>query len=341
VATLGVLLVLLALAATAEAQDRPEPPSLAVNADKTKVPLGEPFTVTLSVIATPETAVSLPAALPLQPAFGEVERREVSGTLPDGLVKRTFILTVIGFEVGKQNVPPLPVVYVQGGRTAQAASEGFSVEILSVVGDGKEELKPIAPPVAVVMRDWRPLWIGLAALGGVSLVVAAWFVFGGARRRVRRHAKATPLDNRPPEEIALEKLRALAASGMLDADDRRPFYFAVSEVMREFLGRRFGFEAMELTTAELLQKLEKGGSPAARVEVARWLEATDLIKYARIAASREDAERALAEAIEIVEQVGPRGFMNIAPASASSPPEPTEARGEARPAPPGEGPEAS
>jgi hypothetical protein len=180
------------------------------------------------------------------------------------------------------------------------------------------------------MRDWRPLWIGLAALGGVSLVVAAWFAFGGARRRrVRRTAKATPIDNRPPDEIALERLRALAASGLLDADDRRPFYFAVSEVVREFLGRRFGFEAMELTTAELLQKLEKGGPPAALVEVARWLETTDLVKYAGIAASREDAERALSAAIEIVEQVGPRGFMNIAPASASTPPEPTAAAGEA------------
>jgi hypothetical protein len=176
--------------------------------------------------------------------------------------------------------------------------------------------------VPIVMRDWRPLWIGLGALGGMALVLLAWFLlFGARRRRVRRAAAQAPIDNRPPEEIALEKLRALASSGLLDADDRRPFTFAVSEIVREYLGRRFGFEALEMTTAELLVKLEKaGGPPAARVEVARWLDATDLVKYAGLSTTRDEAERALSEAIEIVEQVGPRGFMNI---DAAGPPPPS------------------
>ena len=113
------------------------------------------------------------------------------------------------------------------------------------------------------------------------------------------------IDHRPPEEIALERLRALAASGMLDADDRRPFYFAVSEIVRDYLGRRYGFDALELTTAELLEKLERGGgAPEVRVPVARWLEATDLVKYAGLAAVRADAERALSEAIDVVEARG-------------------------------------
>jgi hypothetical protein len=176
VAVLPALVALPAVAGADEPVERPSPPSLAVRADKTKVPLGEPFTVTLSVISMPTMTVTLPAALPFGGAFGELERREDSATLPDGLMRRTFLLTVVGFEVGKQTIPALPVVYVEGGQTGQALSDALDVEVLSIVGDGKEELKPIAPPVPIVMRDWRPLWIGLGALGGMALVLLAWFL---------------------------------------------------------------------------------------------------------------------------------------------------------------------
>jgi len=161
----------------------------------------------------------------------------------------------------------------------------------------------------VVMRDWRPLWIGAGALVGMGAAAGAWAAVRRLRRRRPRRAEGgVVIDTRPPEEIALERLRALAASGMLDGDDRRPFYFAVSEIVRDFLGRRYGFDALELTSAELLARLEKGdGATAVREPVARWLEATDLVKYAGLAAARADAERALSEAIAVVEAGGRAG----------------------------------
>ena len=298
-AVAGLLLVSLA----ARADEAPPAPSLAIHADRSKVPLGEPFTITLSVISEPATAVTLPANLPLAPSFGEVERHEESSPLPGGEIRRSFRLTIIGLEVGHKTVPPLPIVYVEGGRTGQVTSEPIPVEVLSVVGEGKEELKPIVPPVAVVMRDWRPLWIAVGAAVGMAIVGLSWASVRRLRRRRPRPTEgAHGVDPRPPEEIALERLRALAGSGMLDVDDRRPFYFAVSEIVRDFLGRRYGFDALELTTAELLERLDRaGGAPAVREPVARWLEATDLVKYAGLAAARGDAERALGEAIEVVE----------------------------------------
>ena len=301
-----LLVAVLVAASVARADETPEAPSLAVRADKTKVPLGEPFLVTLSVISPATMTVTLPANLPLGPSFGEVQRQEESSPLPGGLVRRSFRLTVVGFEVGRKTVPALPIVYVEGGRTGQVTTDAIPVEVLSVVGEGKEELKPIAPPVPVVMRDWRPLWIGAGALLGMGLVAGAWAWLRRLRRRRPRRAEgAAVVDRRPAHEIALERLRTLAGSGMLEAEDRRPFYFAVSEIVRDFLGRRYGFDALELTTAELLEKLDRGGGPpAVRVPVARWLEATDLVKYAGLAAARADAERALREAIEVVEARG-------------------------------------
>ena len=52
--------------------------------------------------------------------------------------------------------------------------------------------------------------------------------------------------------MALEKLDRLGAYGFLENADNRPFYFAVSEVIREYLGARYGFDSLELTTDELV-----------------------------------------------------------------------------------------
>ena len=98
---------------------------------------------------------------------------------------------------------------------------------------------------------------------------------------------------RPAHEIALEKLDRLGQYGFLENADNRPFYFAVSEVIREYLGARFGFDSLELTTDELVRRA------AARAPGASWLlgrdrglaAACDLVKFAKISPRRRRGAR--------------------------------------------------
>ena len=60
-----------------------------------------------------------------------------------------------------------------------------------------------------------------------------------------------PPPPRPPEEVALEKLGAVKTSGMLERGEIKEFHISVSEAIREYLGGRYGFDSLELTTEEL------------------------------------------------------------------------------------------
>ena len=91
----------------------------------------------------------------------------------------------------------------------------------------------------------------LAALLGGLLT---WLIVRKLRARVLLRPGPPP---RPAHEIALEKLDRLGAYGFLENADNRPFYFAVSEVIREYLGARFGFDSLELTTDELIAELQR------------------------------------------------------------------------------------
>jgi hypothetical protein len=113
---------------------------------------------------------------------------------------------------------------------------------------------------------------------------------------------------------------------MLDADDRRPFYFAVSEVVREYLGRRLAFDALELTSSELLAAMDARAEVlAVRGELAAWLAACDLVKYAGVAAARDEGLALLERAVGIVESTHAAVRAAAAPPPAALPPPPPEA----------------
>lgn len=325
---LALLLAIAASPARAQGVD-PDAPTISVRAEKGKVELGETFHVWVSVLHKPELKeVNIPSRLPPGGPFEELKDAVSSEKVePDGMVRHTFDLTVAGFQTGTQAFPSIEVGYEIGGEHRTLRTDAFEIQIVSVVGDGKEELKPNAPPVAVSERDWMLAWI---AAGILAAALAAALAFWFARRAWRGPAAAAgrpgPAVNLPPDEAALQKLRALATSGLLDADDRRPVYFALTEILREYLGRRYGFEAMELTTTEFITALDRNaGDLAARPDIVSWLDGCDLVKYARVPVSRDEAVRALEQAVTLVERTRPIA----APAPPVAPPPPAAVDGPA------------
>jgi hypothetical protein len=150
---------------------------------------------------------------------------------------------------------------------------------------------------------------GAIGLGGALVLAIAGLLVRRAlkRRRALAPGEAVPAGPvRPPDEIAMEKLRALRAAGNFGVDLYRPFYFAVAEVVRAYLGARYGFDSLELTTTELLDQLnakaahltapqgEKDG------EVVRFLVDTDLVKFAKTGSTDEAALKILDAAQAIV-----------------------------------------
>lgn len=289
-----------------------------------KVKVGEPFHVILTVVPRPDVVVSLPASFDTG-SFEVVDRQE---STPPGAAERTYDLTVVAWEPGRQTFPALPVTYVPKGEAdlKEIKTSSFEVEVVPVVVGDEAELRPIAPPVAVYERDLTLVTIAGSVVGTVLAGAAIWLAVRRVRRRRRAADLAAPaIDLRPAHEIALEKLRALAASPMLDATDRRPFYFALSEIAREYLGRRFGFAALDMTSSELLDALARSPEAASvRGDVEAWLAVADLVKFARVPASREEAQAALATAVGFVDKskpLPPAPPPVVAPAPASPPSE--------------------
>jgi hypothetical protein len=112
---------------------------------------------------------------------------------------------------------------------------------------------------------------------------------------------------RPAHEVALERLDRLGAYGFLENADNRPFYFAVSEIIRDYLGARFGFDSLEMTTDELMAELRRAAARELVLgEIEGWLSGCDLVKFAKISPSAAESRGTLETAIRIVTSTRPR-----------------------------------
>ncbi len=136
-----------------------------------------------------------------------------------------------------------------------------------------QDILDIKGPLALSPLWWP--WL-LAALLLLLAGLLAWWLW---RRRRPRPLPAPP----SPHELALCSLEALdRESGLAD----REFYYRLSALLRGYLEARFRLPALEMTTEELVPRLEALAIPlGARQETAKLLRRADPVKYAGRAAS--------------------------------------------------------
>jgi hypothetical protein len=161
-----------------------------------------------------------------------------------------------------------------------------------------EELKDIRGPVAIP-GDLFWFWI-LLGLG--PLVTLFLFIL-----KYRKSVKPVVVPVRPPWEIALSAIEALAREDRDDEDQIKEFYSRLSEIVRHYLEQRFDIRAPEMTTEEFLEK--SGSSPTLndvqKKSLHGLLNASDLVKFAKTIPSASDMDDALQWARRFVTETTP------------------------------------
>ncbi|MCA9773134.1 MAG: hypothetical protein KC466_12050 [Myxococcales bacterium] len=237
--------------------------------------------------------------------FEATERKDPEGRT----VGVTYHYVLAGFEVGDYDLPPLGVTVLEPGAAAPEELEttALKVRIASLLSNEDKEPRDILGPVDLLERN-RPLLYALAALGLLVLGGAlGWWLykrFGGRRTET---TPAEPLDLRTPEAWALDELARIEALDLTREDDRellKAHTFETTEVLRAYLGRKFGFESLEMTTAELVAELRARKRSDAQVE--GFLVDTDYLKFGRSALTRADVADLLPRARALVEEVRAR-----------------------------------
>ena len=207
---------------------------------------------------------------------------------------------------GELSIGPIKIVYTTRGLEGDI-EHTFELEALHVTIAGAVDLEDGEAPAGLKDRLDAPAgvpwgWV-IAGAGVLSIgALAAGLV------AMRKKREALPAPPRPAHEVALEALDALEGAGWLERGQVEAFLAACSDILRRYIGARFGIDAPDRTTEEFLQ--EATHSRHMKVGHVTLLEGfltkIDLVKFAKRPATADEGREAAAQARAFIEETALR-----------------------------------
>lgn len=110
----------------------------------------------------------------------------------------------------------------------------------------------------------------------------------------------------PAHIVALGALERLHGEKLWQNDKHKLYYSKLSEILRSYLAGRFGVEAMEMTTDEIVGALKQlDADQKAKMDILSLLRDADLVKFAKALPEAEANEQAYDKALNFVESTKP------------------------------------
>jgi len=281
-----------------------------------RLTVGDRFEVALVVTRAKRSIVTGPLADSMGVFVVAGEKRKTA--VRTGYDESTYRLSVAGFKAGTHPLPVFIFLVQSGQKTDTLRSDTATVTISSVMPEKMQDINGLAPAERFPNQL---LWI----IPAIILLLAALAYLGIRLYRRFRRIQAQAQAPLPPWEEALRALDALPWREWLDAGQVKRYYYALSEVLKRYIERRFGFHAVEQTTTEMLASMRAHKTPM-RDDIGRFFTRSDLVKYAKWVPPADEAESAIGQVREFVAKTKPQ---EPAPAAAAAGQAPAPAQGSA------------
>ena len=270
--------------------------------DSTMLMIGDQTAMHLSVTQEANERVEMPVfGETLQDGIEIVDRSAVdTTTLPDGRLQLSQELTLTSFKDSLFAVAPIAVV--SGGDTfwtepmALNVIQPFEVDSSLAITDIKDiEKAPI--------YWWGIIrWI-LLALAVIGLFVGAYYgVLWYRKHFLKEEEVIEPELLRPADEVALEKLDEIKAQKIWKDGKVKEYQTELTDVVREYIGRRFDVQSTEKTSDETLRAMKPLIDKELFAKLSKMLQLADLVKFAKWHTTPDENEQALSTAYEFVNE---------------------------------------
>ena len=156
----------------------------------------------------------------------------------------------------------------------------------------------MSPPFA--WKDWR-LPVILSFLVAL-LALFSYFLMDRARKgkpivRIIRRKKVLP-----PHKVAIDEIERIKAQRKWAEEDSKEYYTMLTETLRTYIQNRYGFRAMEMTSAEIIERLLNENDEESLNELRDIFRTADLVKFAKWSTLINENDANLVAAVEYINQ---------------------------------------
>lgn len=222
-------------------------------------------------------------------------------------ITERLVVPVQVFDSGFYQLPPF--IYISA--TDSVASNQVDLTVVPVkVGenDAISDYLDITDPSDRSFWDWMPDWLYDLWWMWLLLIVAiaAAIYFG---RKYRKTGKFITLPEKPqpkPWTVALQRLDALKAKSLWENGMEKEYFTDLTDILRDYLFQRFGINAMEMTSRQIMQTLaDQADVSDKRAYVRKILDVADFVKFAKVRPLPADNVEAFDNAVNFVKETVP------------------------------------
>lgn len=278
-------------------------PTVEARIDSMQMLIGEQVHLTLSVAVKDGQQVVFPffqRTQMLTPGVEVLEMTEVDTThIDNDRMRLSCTYTLTSFEDTIYYLPPMKVM-VDG---KQYDSKNLALKVLTMEVDTLHP-EQFFPPKDVQdnpfqWSDWSGMfWMACLLL---LLAVGAYYVY----TRVRDNKSIVPpikfVRKALPHQKAMREIEKIKEQRMTASENQKEYYTRLTDTLRVYLQERFGFNAMEMTSDEIIDRLNKEEDKTKLDELTDLFRTADLVKFAKHEALINENDRNLANAIAFID----------------------------------------
>ena len=194
-----------------------------------------------------------------------------------------------------------PADYRLGRFPALYADKNLVDTICPPVDTASHTIYDIKAPLKVPLRFGEVSGYLLFGLIAALLIAVAVYVLLLKRGRGLLAALRGPAD--PPHVAAIKQLEKLHTQKLWQSGKSKQYYTGLTDILREYLAGRYNFQAMEMTSAEIIARIrELSVEERASKRLGSLLEVADFVKFAKYEPDAVQNEDAYQDAYYFVEE---------------------------------------
>lgn len=299
------LLAIFSLSIHAQQSEQDSKGTYSATLSKNKIVIGDQIIYNISVVVPNLYKVTFPSykdslmkgvELVKNPLVEEVKRKDA---------KKEFVLKMLitSFDSGSYELPSVPIAISNGNGVDTIRTNTIPFIVNTVPRDttikGLYDIKaPIEEPLTFAeVAPW--------AFGGLLLAaLIVLLIIYLNRRRQNKPFSFIQKPKDPPHVIALRELEKIKQEKLWATDNHKYYYTRLIDVLRIYIENRYGVNAMEQTSEEIMHGLKQIDFPKDDLynDLHETLTLADLVKFAKYTAVVSDNERNLKFAYDFVEK---------------------------------------
>lgn len=271
--------------------------------DRTTIRIGDQVKLHLTVFQQKKEQVVFPVLADTLSSKVQVVSSSKTDTIIDKndinhiTVTKSYLIT--SFDGGQYTIAPFK--FVKGGDTLK--TDELHLDVASVKVDTTKAIYDIKQPLAVSYSFWDWLkdnwyWVFFPLL---ALVLAGGLIYYFYKRAKNKPVFVAPKPAVPVHTLALNKLNELRDKKLWQQGEVKEYYIELTDVIREYLEKRYLIKTQEKTTDEIIEGLGNADIAAENKNMLlQLLRNADMVKFAKGKPVALENEQSMVNAMDLV-----------------------------------------